>query len=123
MRRRSSAGELADCLGHRLFGGLRSTGEAATLDEDEWLRTIHAVVDAAAGRVPVWAGCTHNCTRTAGSVCQQTETDTRRGRRTLSQPVLQQGPPRRASSNTFMALAQAVDPLPVVLYNVPDARR
>ena len=41
-----------------------STGEAATLDEDEWLHAIHIVVDAAASRVPVWAGCTHNCTRT-----------------------------------------------------------
>jgi hypothetical protein len=41
-----------------------STGEAATLDEDEWLDTIRIVVDAAAGRVPVWAGCTHNSTRT-----------------------------------------------------------
>src|SRR6516165_2836594 len=41
-----------------------STGEAATLDESEWLRAIRIVVDAAAGRVPVWAGCTHNSTRT-----------------------------------------------------------
>jgi len=32
-----------------------STGEAATLDEDEWLNTVRAVVEAAAGRVPVWA--------------------------------------------------------------------
>ena len=35
-----------------------STGEAATLDQDEWLHTIRIVLDAAAGRVPVWAGCT-----------------------------------------------------------------
>src|ERR1039457_3367917 len=41
-----------------------STGEAATLDEDEWLRAVQIVVEAAAGRVPVWAGCTHNSTRT-----------------------------------------------------------
>src|SRR6185437_17155557 len=41
-----------------------STGEAATLDEDEWLRAIRIVVEAAAARVPVWAGCTHNSTRT-----------------------------------------------------------
>src|SRR5689334_13840642 len=41
-----------------------STGEAATLDEDEWLHTVHLVVQAAGGRVPVWAGCTHNSTRT-----------------------------------------------------------
>jgi len=41
-----------------------STGEAATLDEDEWLMAICIVAEAAAGRVPVWAGCTHNSTRT-----------------------------------------------------------
>jgi len=41
-----------------------STGEAATLDEEEWLCAVGVVADAAAGRVPVWAGCTHNSTRT-----------------------------------------------------------
>src|SRR5580658_5726526 len=41
-----------------------STGEAATLDEDEWLTAIGLVAETAAGRVPVWAGCTHNSTRT-----------------------------------------------------------
>src|ERR1700744_3643680 len=41
-----------------------STGEAATLDEDEWLHVVHIVIDAASGRVPVWAGCSHNSTRT-----------------------------------------------------------
>ena len=41
-----------------------STSEAATLEEDEWLAAIQLVVEAAAGRVPVWAGCTHNSTRT-----------------------------------------------------------
>src|ERR1700685_1473317 len=41
-----------------------STGEAATLDEDEWLRAVEIAVEAAAGRVPVWGGCTHNSTRT-----------------------------------------------------------
>src|SRR5208337_4307774 len=40
-----------------------STGEASTLDEEEWLHTIRIVIKAAAGRVPVWAGCTHNSTR------------------------------------------------------------
>ena len=41
-----------------------STGEAATLDEQEWLRTVRIVIEASAGRVPVWAGCTHNSTKT-----------------------------------------------------------
>src|SRR5271157_4155680 len=37
-----------------------STGEAATLDEEEWLKTVGMVAETAAGRVPVWAGCTQN---------------------------------------------------------------
>src|ERR1035438_5667666 len=41
-----------------------STGEAATLDEDEWLHAVRIVAETAGGRVPVWAGCTHNSTRT-----------------------------------------------------------
>src|SRR5208283_5025853 len=41
-----------------------STGEAATLDEEEWLHAVCIVADASSGRVPVWAGCTHNATRT-----------------------------------------------------------
>src|SRR6202521_641005 len=41
-----------------------STGEAATLDEEEWLTAMHIVAAAAAGPGPVWAGCTHNSTRT-----------------------------------------------------------
>src|ERR1700676_4365452 len=40
-----------------------STGEAATLDEKEWLTAVRIVAETAAGRVPVWAGCTHNSTR------------------------------------------------------------
>src|ERR1700760_3379643 len=42
-----------------------TTGEAATLTDGEWLRTIEVVIGAANGRVPVFAGCTHNSTREA----------------------------------------------------------
>jgi 4-hydroxy-tetrahydrodipicolinate synthase len=95
-----------------------STGEAATLDEEEWLHTIRLVINAAAGRVPVWAGCTHNSTRVL-----------------LRQAALLKGVPGVAavlSANPyynkptqegqfqhFLALAREVDPLPVCVYNVP----
>ena len=42
-----------------------TTGEASTLTEAEWLRVIEITVEAAAGRVPVFAGCTHNATSEA----------------------------------------------------------
>lgn len=95
-----------------------STGEAATLDEEEWLRTVSTVADAAAGRVPVWAGCTHNSTRT---LVRQAERLRRiRGvDAVLSANPYYNKPSQEGQFQHFLALAQAVAPLPVVLYNVP----
>lgn len=95
-----------------------STGEAATLDESEGLAAIQIVVEAAAGRVPVWAGCTHNSTRT---LLQQAEKLARiRGvDAILSANPYYNKPTQEGQFQHFLALAQAVDPLPVVLYNVP----
>ncbi len=42
-----------------------TTAETPSLNDEEWLRVIRIVTEAAAGRVPVWAGCTHNATREA----------------------------------------------------------
>jgi 4-hydroxy-tetrahydrodipicolinate synthase len=95
-----------------------STGEAATLDEDEWLLAVRIVVDAAAGRVPVWAGCTHNSTRTlvrqAGMLRQ-----VRGLSAVLSANPYYNKPTQEGQFQHFLALARAVDPLPVALYNVP----
>jgi 4-hydroxy-tetrahydrodipicolinate synthase len=95
-----------------------STGEAATLDEDEWLRVIQIVVDASAGRVPVWAGCTHNCTRTlvrlAGLLRGVRGVDA-----ILSANPYYNKPTQEGQFQHFLALAEAAAPIPVVLYNVP----
>ena len=95
-----------------------STGEAATLDEDEWLHAIHLVVDAAADRVPVWAGCTHNSTRTllrqAALLRQVRGVDA-----ILSANPYYNKPTQEGQFQHFLALARAVDPIPVCLYNVP----
>ena len=95
-----------------------STGEAATLDEDEWLEAVQIVVEAAAGRVPVWAGCTHNSTRT---LVKRAEKLTRiRGvDAVLSANPYYNKPTQEGQYQHFMALAKAVNPMPVVLYNVP----
>ena len=95
-----------------------STGEAATLEEDEWLAAIQIVVEASAGRVPVWAGCTHNSTRT---LVRQAEKLARiRGvDAILSANPYYNKPTQEGQFQHFQALAKAVDPLPVVLYNVP----
>ena len=95
-----------------------STGEAATLDESEWLRAIRIVIDAAAGRVPVWAGCTHNSTRTllrlASMLRQVHGVDA-----ILSANPYYNKPTQEGQFQHFLALAKAVDPIPVCLYNVP----
>jgi 4-hydroxy-tetrahydrodipicolinate synthase len=95
-----------------------STGEAATLDEDEWLETIRIVVEAAAGRVPVWAGCTHNCTRVL--VRQASLLRHVHGlSAVLSASPYYNKPTQEGQFQHFVALARAVHPLPVTLYNVP----
>jgi 4-hydroxy-tetrahydrodipicolinate synthase len=95
-----------------------STGEAATLDEDEWLMALCIVAEAAAGRVPVWAGCTHNSTRTllrhAGRLRQLRGIDA-----VLSANPYYNKPSQEGQFQHFLALAQAVHPLPVTLYNIP----
>ena len=96
-----------------------STGEAATLDGDEWLMVLGIVAEAAGGRVPVWAGCTHNSTRTllrqAGRLRQLRGIDG-----VLSANPYYNKPSQEGQFQHFLALAQAVDPLPVALYNIPS---
>jgi 4-hydroxy-tetrahydrodipicolinate synthase len=95
-----------------------STGEAATLDEEEWLLAVCIVAEAAAGRVPVWAGCTHNSTRTlvrnASLLKQIRGVDA-----VLSANPYYNKPTQEGQFQHFLALAKAVSPLPVALYNVP----
>ena len=95
-----------------------STGEAATLDEDEWLSTVRIVVEAAAGRVPVWGGCTHNCTKTL--VHQAALLKHVQGlSAVLSANPYYNKPTQEGQFQHFLALAKTVDPLPVCVYNVP----
>ena len=95
-----------------------STGEAATLDEQEWLRAVRIVIEAASGRVPVWAGCTHNSTRTllhmASMLRQVPGVDA-----VLSANPYYNKPTQEGQFQHFLALAKMVDPIPVCLYNVP----
>jgi 4-hydroxy-tetrahydrodipicolinate synthase len=95
-----------------------STGEAATLDEQEWLQTIRIVIEAAAGRVPVWVGCTHNCTRVllrqAAILRQIPGVDA-----VLSANPYYNKPTQEGQFQHFLALAKMVAPIPVCLYNVP----
>src|SRR5580692_10526254 len=95
-----------------------STGEAATLEEDEWLQTVRIVIEASAGRVPVWGGCTHNSTRVL--VRQAARLRQLPGiAAVLSANPYYNKPTQEGQFQHFLALARAVDPLPVCVYNVP----
>ncbi|HEY6488111.1 MAG: 4-hydroxy-tetrahydrodipicolinate synthase [Terracidiphilus sp.] len=95
-----------------------STGEAATLDEEEWLDAIRIVVDATRGRVPVWAGCTHNSTRTLLRLAERLR-EVRGVDCILSANPYYNKPTQEGQFQHFLALARAVEPIPVCLYNVP----
>lgn len=94
-----------------------TTGEASTLTEPELLRVVEVVVSAAAGRVPVLAGCTHNATAEA----------VRRARALAAIPGLTgllsanpyyNRPGQEGQFQHFRAIAEATA-LPVLLYNIP----
>ena len=77
-----------------------STGEAATLDEEEWLNDRAHRGRGGGGRVPVWAGCTHNSTRTL--VRQAALLRGARASAPCSRPIpTTTSPRRRASSSIF----------------------
>ena len=95
-----------------------STGEAATLDEEEWLKAVRIVVEAAAGRVPVWAGCTHNSTRALLRQAALLRQLPGLGAVLSANPYYNK-PSQEGQFQHFLALAKAVHPLPVAVYNVP----
>jgi 4-hydroxy-tetrahydrodipicolinate synthase len=93
-----------------------TTGESATLRPDEHRRVIEICVEAAAGRVPVVAGCGSNDTAHAIAL-------TRAAREigadaALHVPPYYNRPNQEGIYAHLAAIAEAVD-IPIVLYNVP----
>jgi 4-hydroxy-tetrahydrodipicolinate synthase len=94
-----------------------TTGEASTLTAQEWLRVIEITVEAAAGRVPVYAGCTHNST--AQLVLNARKLSAISGLTgILSANPYYSKPGQEGQFQHFRALAEAT-PLPILLYNIP----
>ncbi len=94
-----------------------TTGEAATLTEPEWLRVIEVTVAAAAGRVPVFAGATHNATHQAvANVKKLAKIDGLTGILTANPYYTK--PNQRGQYEHFRAIAEATE-LPILLYNIP----
>jgi 4-hydroxy-tetrahydrodipicolinate synthase len=94
-----------------------TTGEAATLTEQEWLRVIEIVVETAAGRIPVFGGCTNNSTREAVAKAKKLAGVKGLTGILTANPYYNK-PGQEGQYQHFRAIAEAVD-LPVMLYNIP----
>ncbi|MEY2700177.1 MAG: hypothetical protein RIQ52_932 [Pseudomonadota bacterium] len=93
-----------------------TTGESATLDENEHCDVIRMVVERVAGRIPVIAGTGANCTREAINL-------TRRALEAGADACLlvtpyYNKPTQEGLFQHYTAVADAVD-IPQILYNVP----
>ena len=94
-----------------------STGEASTLSEEETDAVIATVIEAAKGRIPVIAGCTHNSTREAvRRATHIAKIDGLTG--ILTANPYYNKPNQQGQYLHFKAIADAVAPMPVLLYNI-----
>jgi 4-hydroxy-tetrahydrodipicolinate synthase len=94
-----------------------TTGETPTLDRDEWLRVIEVTIEVAAGRVPIVAGATSNCTREA--VDKAKAVSAIRGvDAILTASPYYNKPTQEGQYQHFKSIAEATD-RPLILYNVP----
>ena len=95
-----------------------TTAETPSLNDEEWLRVVRIVTEAAADRVPVWVGCTHNATREAvqrARIAAQIPGVTA----VLTANPYYNQPGQEGQYQHFKAIAHAIE-LPVVLYNIPS---
>jgi 4-hydroxy-tetrahydrodipicolinate synthase len=94
-----------------------STGEAAGLTQPEYSRAIHAVVEAAAGRVPVIAGCTALSTSAASALGMEAAGAGADALLCAVPPYVKPG--QQGIFAHIRAIAHTTD-LPIVLYDVPS---
>jgi 4-hydroxy-tetrahydrodipicolinate synthase len=95
-----------------------TTAETPTLTDDEWLHVLRIIAEAAAGRVPVWAGCTHNSTREAVARARAAANIPGISAILSASPYYNK-PAQEGLFEHFKAVARTVA-LPVVLYNIPS---
>lgn len=93
-----------------------TTGESATLDEDEHCHVIETVVHSVAGRIPVIAGTGANCTREAIHLTQRAK-QAGADACLLVTPYYNK-PTQEGLYLHYKAVAEAVA-IPQILYNVP----
>jgi 4-hydroxy-tetrahydrodipicolinate synthase len=96
-----------------------TTGEASTMTEAENLRVIEITVKTAAGRVPVFGGCTHNATSEAVARAKKVAKIPGLYGILTANPYYNR-PGQEGQYQHFRAIAEAVAPLPILLYNIPS---
>lgn len=94
-----------------------TTGESPTLSIDEHYDVVRTAIDAAAGRVPVIAGCGSNDTETAKRHMRFAK-DAGAAAALVVAPYYNR-PSQEGLYAHFAALAEVTD-LPIVVYNVPS---
>lgn len=94
-----------------------TTGETPTLTRDEWLRVIEITIEVVAGRVPIVAGATSNCTAKAVERAKTVAAIPGVDAILTASPYYNK-PTQEGQYQHFKAIAEAVDK-PLVLYNVP----
>ena len=95
-----------------------TTGEASTLNPQEWLRVIEVTCGVAAGRVVVFAGCTHNATAVAVARAKQLAKVPGLTGLLTANPYYNR-PGQQGQYEHFRAIAESTD-LAVMLYNIPS---
>ena len=95
-----------------------TTGEASTMSEAENARVVEIVVNTAAGRVPVFAGCTHNATSEAAARAKKLAKIAGLYGILTANPYYNR-PGQEGQYQHFRSIAEAVE-LPVLLYNIPS---
>ena len=94
-----------------------TTGETPTLSRDECLRVVDITVEVNAGRVPVVAGATSNCTRDAVEKARALAARPGVDFLLTASPYYNK-PTQEGQFLHFQAIAEAVDK-PLILYNIP----
>ena len=96
-----------------------TTGEASTMTEAENARVIEIAVNTAAGRVLVFGGCTHNATTEAVARAKKVAKIPGLDGILTANPYYNR-PGQEGQFQHFRAIAEAVAPLPILLYNIPS---
>ena len=94
-----------------------TTGETPTLSREEWLHVVKVTIEVVAGRVPIVAGATSNCTAEAVERAR-TVSAIKGVDYILSASPYYNKPTQEGQYLHFKAVAEASSK-PVVLYNVP----